>query len=77
MGAVTLGRGDSSSNWGLTALAMMLGGAWVGEMVVNRLDHIPNPLGSALLAILARREGLAVLGAGVPEERLDSFLGRG
>lgn len=57
------------------ALALILGCGWVGKLVVNGLDHPPDPLGSALVALFARDEGVSLLG-GIPEEGLDLVLGK-
>lgn len=50
----------------------MLVDGWARELVINVLDHLLNPLGSALPALDAWDEALSVL-CRVPEERLDSL----
>lgn len=56
------------------ALALILGCGWVSKLVVGGLDHPPDPLGSALVALFARDEGGPLLGH-APEEGLNTVLG--
>lgn len=74
VGVLALTRGGTGANWGLWALALMLGHGWVGKLMVNCLDRPLDPLGSALVARLAWDEDVSLLGC-VPEEGLDSVPG--
>lgn len=56
------------------AVALMMCDSWVEEMAINGFDRLLGPLGSALLALFARDEGISLLGCS-PEERLDLVLG--
>lgn len=64
-----------TSVWHPGALSLLLGNVSVGELAVDDLDHIFNPLSSSCLGLLAWVEGSALLGC-VPEEGLDPALGQ-
>jgi hypothetical protein len=74
-GALVLSRVDAGCNWHLGAVDLLVGDVWVGELVVDGLDGLLDPLGSASLAFFARDKGVSLLGC-VPEEGLDSVLGK-
>lgn len=56
-------------------LALLLGGGWVGELVVDGFDRLLGPLGPASLAVLAWDEGVALLGC-VPEVGVNLLLAK-
>lgn len=70
-----LSRVDAGPGWPVSALALLLGHGWVGELVVNGMDRPFDPLGPALSALFTRDKGISLLGC-VPEEGLDSVLGK-
>lgn len=55
------------SEWQAGVLALLLGNVLVGELVVNYLDRLLDPLSSAGLGLCAWDEGISLLGF-VPEE---------
>jgi hypothetical protein len=74
-GALVLSRVDAGCNWHLGAVALLVGDVWVGELVVDGLDGLLDPLGSASLAFFSRDKGVSLLSC-VPEEGMDSVLSK-
>lgn len=74
MGTLGLSRVDTGPGWHVSALTLLLGHGWAGELVVNGLDRPVDPLGPALCILFSRNEGSSLLGC-VLEEGLHSVLG--